>query len=182
MEFELPGGTHYIGLGLGCEDSSKCDMVVGQEGADGTLEVHDYWEPHGDGLPEEDTSLGGTMDVVTVSATSGYWTSSVRFKRKLDTGDQYDAVLTKGPTNMVYAWCDPASGCNGVTEAHSPQDWEIINVDLSGATTTVVEKGGRNIGFFLSGRAASVGASSAPTHLDGVVDRNNDTFVERRLS
>ena len=59
------------------------------------------------------------------------WKSTLRVRRKLNTGDKWDAVLTKGPTDIVYAWCvEPF--CKDETDAHAPGDWGMINVDLSG--------------------------------------------------
>merc|ERR1719376_2060066 len=59
---------------------------------------------------------------------------TVYFTRDLDTRDKYDFAIesSKSTTPMVYAFCAPP-WCNGVEEAHSPNDWNIIEVDLFGS-------------------------------------------------
>ena len=59
--------------------------------------------------------------------------STLRFQRLLDTKDKYDYRLTKGPTDLVYAWCRGAPFCTTQETAHAPGDWNIVRVDLSGA-------------------------------------------------
>jgi hypothetical protein len=84
--------------------------------------------------------LGGTDDATLVSAAYKDWASTVRFRRKLDTGDQWDYKLTKGPTDLVYAWClEPF--CVSRQTAHAPGDWAIMHVDLSETQSAQVAKG-----------------------------------------
>uniref|UniRef100_A0A0G4FMC6 DOMON domain-containing protein n=1 Tax=Chromera velia CCMP2878 TaxID=1169474 RepID=A0A0G4FMC6_9ALVE len=131
MEFSLPSDI-YMGLGLGCTSSVKCDMVIGNGGGSNPVFLDDFFEPQGDSQAETDVSLGGTKDVSLVSASYSNedFISTIRFRRKLNTGDKFDAVLQKGVTPLVYAWCE--SPCESMETPHGHGDWGIIEVDLSG--------------------------------------------------
>lgn len=131
LEFTLPSNI-FIGIGLGCVSSAKCDMIVGNGGGENEPYIMDYYENDGDVLPSTDEELGGTNDVVLVSASYVNYRSVLRFQRKLNTGDKYDVVLKKVNTPIVYAWCAGPPFCTATDTAHAPGDWEITSVDLSG--------------------------------------------------
>jgi hypothetical protein len=144
LEITLPSDT-YIGIGLGCNSSKACDMVVGNGGGGKPVFLTDYFEAHGDALPITDVDLGGTDDVELLSASYVDWASTIRFRRLLDTGDKWDYVLTKGPTDIVYAWC-ALPFCTATDTAHGPGDWDIINVDLSGRGSLRGDSNGSDVG------------------------------------
>eukprot|EP00164_Ancoracysta_twista_P009493 GFYU01014062.1.p1 GENE.GFYU01014062.1~~GFYU01014062.1.p1 ORF type:complete len:307 (+),score=70.32 GFYU01014062.1:32-952(+) len=128
IEFSLPSDI-YIGLGLGCTSSAKCDMIVGNGGGRNKEFVEDQYEPLGDREGESDVSLGGTEDLTLVSASYEDWRSILRVRRKLNTGDKYDHVIKKAKTPIVYAWC-AAPYCSALDTPHAPGDWQITSVDF----------------------------------------------------
>lgn len=134
IEFTLPAEA-WGGIGLGCTTSRKCDMVVGSACAAGGVFVNDYWEEKGSVEPHTDVSLGGSDDIELISGKCVNYQSTIRFRRKLNTGDRWDAILKKGSTPLIYSWCEPP----WCTDIHSPHEigaWEITNVDLSGRKST----------------------------------------------
>ena len=67
LEFTLPSDI-YIGLGLGCKSSKACDMIVGNGGGGRNDPfVGDFFEVHGNAVPDSDVTLGGTNDLEVVS-------------------------------------------------------------------------------------------------------------------
>lgn len=130
IEYTLPSDI-YSGIGLDCTSSAKCDMIVGNGGGTGGVFLEDYYEIHGDRKPKSDTELDGTSDVILLAASYKNYYSTIRFSRKLNTKDRWDSKLSKGPTDMVYAWCE-VPFCYDTDSPHAPGAWNIINVDLSG--------------------------------------------------
>ena len=130
VSFTLPSDI-FSGLGFNCTSSKMCDMIVGNGGGDNPPYLEDYFEVEGDRAPHTDVSLGGTYDLSVVSLSYEDYATTVRFRRLLDTKDVWDARIYKAPTDMVYAWCG-GSFCVDKESAHTPGDWEIFNVDLSG--------------------------------------------------
>eukprot|EP00039_Didymoeca_costata_P030359 m.29179 g.29179 ORF g.29179 m.29179 type:complete len:351 (-) comp8072_c0_seq1:45-1097(-) len=107
MEVLLNGSTYVaVGLGIGMAQS---DMMIGYVSSDGSCFAGDYWST-GHQEPKMDTTLGGTDDVTveTCSYKAGSGTT-LRWKRKLNTGDKYDVVIpSSGPVNLIYAWSSSA--------------------------------------------------------------------------
>eukprot|EP00947_MAST-08B_sp_MAST-8B-sp1_P001221 g1221.t1 len=130
ISFSLPSDI-FVGIGFGCTSSAQCDMVVGNGGGNNPVFLTDYYEVHGDSVPNTDVELGGRDDVELLGATWVNYESTLRFRRLLDTGDQYDYKLSKGLTDIVYAWCAEPF-CTAKDTSHAPGDWNIIQVDLSG--------------------------------------------------
>ena len=70
--------------------------------------------------PQQDLRLGGTDDVHALSGSITWSkdaagrsvpTTTLRFKRKLITGDRFDAVINaSGPISIVYAWAQGTPG------------------------------------------------------------------------
>jgi hypothetical protein len=115
-----------------------------------------------DGTGRQDlTVIGGSY-----SASSGLTT--LRVSRKLNTGDKYDRVITKGLMTINYAWCDPTGQCAGTPDdrfqAHSPTDWNVVDVDWSGrhsvasgkAVITTEEKNLFGPGYGISGTSTDL--------------------------
>ena len=67
------------------------------------------------------------------------YASVLRFKRKLDTGDKWDAIIKKGWMDLVYAWCEEPF-CVDTHSAHAPGSWNIISVDMSGANSEIAKE------------------------------------------
>ena len=130
IEFSLPSDI-FIGLGIDCESSKMCDMIVGNGGGRTPSFIGDYFEVEGDREPHTDEDLGGTNDVTLISAKYEDYYSILRFTRKLNTGDKWDSVIKKEKMNLVYAWCEEPF-CTDTSSAHAPGSWEIIELDMSG--------------------------------------------------
>jgi len=132
LEFSLPSEI-WIGIGIDCSDgSARCDMIIGNADGDGNEPfLYDTYEPHGDRQSVNDTLLGGTHDVSLLRASYSIERgTTLRFSRKVDTGDRFDGKIEPGkPTDIIYAWCAPPF-CDSIETAHAPGDWNIITVDL----------------------------------------------------
>lgn len=52
-----------------------------------------------------DVSLGGRNDIKVISGSTSGGATTLRFRRALNTGDQYDTpIKASGTTDLVYAW------------------------------------------------------------------------------
>lgn len=140
IEFSLPS-DFYIGIGLG-----EHDTVVGWIDNSGRVQVADYWD-EGARQPLRDEDKGCRNDIIPISGSynGGTGVSTIRFRRKLDTGDKGDCdqVIRKGPMDIKYAYCDAPwcyryrTGCNGYEDgcmdsAHSNSAMNHVTVDFSG--------------------------------------------------
>ena len=86
---------------------SKCDMVIALRAADGSVSIGDYWST-GEVLP----TLDETQSLSMLKAESHDGRTTVRFSRRLDTGDVRDSRLSGSAgaeTNIIYAWKDAAT-------------------------------------------------------------------------
>ena len=143
IEMELTlNASGYVAVGFGSGMSSfsgGVDMIVGYATQNGTAHAGDYWST-GHAKPRPDTQIGGRDDV-TVLGGSLIWSAdgtpvprmSIRFRRKLNTGDKYDAIINaSAPVNLVYAWADGSPG-----DLHFHQDnHNHVQVDLLRADGT----------------------------------------------
>ncbi|GMH95286.1 hypothetical protein TrST_g7363 [Triparma strigata] len=131
LEFTLSSDI-FVGIGFDCTSSAMCDMVVGNGGGRNEAFLEDYFEGEGDREPHTDEELGGSNDltIVKLDYNSNYQ-SVLRFRRKLNTGDKWDAVIKKDYMDLVYAWCEEPF-CVDTHSAHAPGSWNIISVDMSG--------------------------------------------------
>jgi len=143
MELTLPS-SFYVGLGLTADGVG--DTIAGWVDSKGKAFVHDYWDA-GSREPETDSSRGCRDDVTAVSGSQTEGSTTIRFRRKLDTGDRgdCDVKIVKGPMHIVYAWCDEpwcadaqgnckayADGC--LDSPHSGDAAGFASVDFSGKT------------------------------------------------
>ena len=123
IEMELTlNASAYVALGFGGGMSSfngGTDMIIGYVDANGTAHAGDYWST-GHTKPQQDTQLGGSNDV-TVLGGGLIWSTgadgglvprmTVRFRRKLSTGDKFDAIInTSASVPIIYAWADGTPG------------------------------------------------------------------------
>ena len=136
IEIELTlNGSSYIGLGFGSGMIGGTDMIIGYVAANGTVHVGDYWSTDHT-TPQQDLRLGGTDDVHALSGSITWSkdaagrsvpTTTLRLKRKLITGDRFDAVINaSGPIPIVYAW---AQGTPGDLRFHGDNHNHVM-VDL----------------------------------------------------
>jgi hypothetical protein len=108
------GGWVSVGFdatpGAGMAD---VDMVLGVVNGD-EVTVSDEFGT-GPTTHRPDTELGGTDDILEFGGVEqGGWTT-IEFKRALDTGDPYDAVLTGGTITIIWAY----SSSKSLTAYHS---------------------------------------------------------------
>eukprot|EP00455_Lapot_gusevi_P053492 TRINITY_DN834_c0_g1_i3.p1 TRINITY_DN834_c0_g1~~TRINITY_DN834_c0_g1_i3.p1 ORF type:complete len:1190 (-),score=250.86 TRINITY_DN834_c0_g1_i3:81-3254(-) len=139
-------GSSWIGIGFG-KSMVGADLVVGmvyynqstmlncsgQVAPPPTAEglpfwVGDYYS-FKETRPKEDVVLGGTNDIEPVWAwrDCAQQTSTIRFRRRLNTRDQYDVVVGPKPTDMIYAWS--SSDGPGAFGFHY-SNFNALNVDL----------------------------------------------------
>lgn len=92
-------------LAIGLEPTTQmrdADMIFGWvEG--GEANVQDLFSTGATGPHPPDTTLGGTDDIIEFAGTEINGVTIIEFKRKLNTGDQYDQALTQGQT-ISYIW------------------------------------------------------------------------------
>merc|ERR1719203_2320103 len=135
----------YIGIGLGHHDT-----VMGWVDLDGNVKIGDFWDA-GAREPDTDESKGCRNDVIPISGSYDDWSylTTLRFRRKLDTGDKgdCDTIIRKAPMDITYAFCDApwcfqyrgaSVGCNGFKDgctdsAHSGGAMNFVTVDFSGS-------------------------------------------------
>ena len=129
-EFELSlNGSAYVACGFGA-GMLNADMVIAWVDKGGKANANDYWSS-GHAPPALDTALGGTEDVTVLSGSLSAGRTTVRFRRKLVTGDKYDRPLSatgaNAITDVVYAWAD---GEPGAVQYHG-DNHNHIQIDLS---------------------------------------------------
>lgn len=66
-------------------------------------------------FPAVDTSFGGTSDAVLINGTEIAGTTTIRFARKLNTGDRYDTVI--GSSGLYLVWAYGTTDGSGTTYA-----------------------------------------------------------------
>ncbi|HOJ96635.1 MAG TPA: DOMON domain-containing protein [Methanospirillum sp.] len=86
--------TGWVGIGLKPSQMMKDADIILAGVADGTVYWADSFSTGNFGPHPPDTDLGGTDDIMNLSATEALGVTTVEFARKLNTGDAYDAVLT----------------------------------------------------------------------------------------
>eukprot|EP00927_Polykrikos_kofoidii_P054880 TRINITY_DN49231_c0_g1_i1.p1 TRINITY_DN49231_c0_g1~~TRINITY_DN49231_c0_g1_i1.p1 ORF type:complete len:285 (+),score=35.46 TRINITY_DN49231_c0_g1_i1:101-856(+) len=147
IEFSLPS-DYYIGLGFSADGAG--DTIAGWV-SQGKVHVGDYWDA-GNVEPVTDQSKGCKNDVEPVSGSYKDGVTTVRFRRKLATGDKgdCDALIVKGPMAIVYAWCDGemcfdyTNGCKAYADGcidmpHSPDAANFVTIDFSGNGFAMLE-------------------------------------------
>ncbi len=95
----------WIGLGLDPEVKMKdADIIVGWVADDSETTVLDSWSVGEKGPHPPDEQLGGTHDIIEYAGREDFFTTVIEFKRKRDTGDQWDkAVSGSEPLSIIWA-------------------------------------------------------------------------------
>lgn len=143
IEYSLPS-DFYTGIGFTADGVG--DAVAGWLDDSGQVHVRDYYD-EGSRQPLTDEEKGCKNDVVAVSGSYEDGITTIRFRRKLSTGDDKDcdAVITRGPMEINYAWCDAPfcyqyrQGCMGwsdgcIDSPHGPGAANMVSVDFSGSS------------------------------------------------
>lgn len=141
IEFSLPS-DYYIGLGLTANGVG--DAIAGWVDEKGQVHVGDFWD-NGSRQPVTDESKTCKNDIEAVSGHYTNGVTTVRFRRKLQTGDknECDEPIMKGPMDINYAWCDAPwcfdyeKGCKAYEDGcldspHSSDASNHVTVDFSG--------------------------------------------------
>lgn len=124
LQWSLPGEA-FIGLGFGI-GMAQADMILGWVDDEGNAFINDYWSTQ-HATPQLDTSLGGTDDITLICGYRFGNRTTLRFQRKLATGDQYDTVLNITDANVIYAWRDGQPGSLG----YHGDNHNHVQIDLS---------------------------------------------------
>ena len=96
--------TGWVALGIDPQIAMNgADMVFGWVSA-GKATVLDQYSTGMFGPHPDDTSLGGTMDILSSAGSEQAGTTTIEFSRKLVTGDAHDkAVPTSGTLKIIWA-------------------------------------------------------------------------------
>lgn len=92
---------------------ANADMVLGVVDGDDVIISDEFGTGRTTHRP--DAELGGTDDILEYGGTEQGGFMVIEFKRALDTGDPYDAVLTEGTMTIIWAYSDSKS----LTDYHS---------------------------------------------------------------
>ena len=99
VEFNLPGSS-YVGLGLGNDEMTDTDMVIGWVNTDGSVFVGDFYSG---GYREPDQDATQNLNDTRASWEDGRTT--VGFRRALYTEDPLDAdIYPAGVLDIIYSW------------------------------------------------------------------------------
>lgn len=95
--------TGWVGIGLKPSQMMKDADIILAGVANGTAYWADSFSTGNFGPHPLDTDLGGTDDIMNLSATETDGVTMVEFARKLNTSDRYDAVLAAGE-EVPFIW------------------------------------------------------------------------------
>jgi hypothetical protein len=91
---------------IGLKPSSRmkdADMIFGAV-SNGKTSVSDEFSTGTFGPHSPDTELGGSDDIIEFGGREDGGFTTIEFSRALDTGDNYDNVLTKGTVKIIWAY------------------------------------------------------------------------------
>lgn len=80
----------------------NADIYIGKV-ENGIASVKDYWSTSFN-TPIEDTSRGGTNDILDYTGVENSEGTTIKFRRKLDTRDTRDKVITNGKLQCIMAY------------------------------------------------------------------------------
>jgi len=94
----------WLSIGLNPSSQMKdADMIFGAV-SNGQTSVSDQFSTGAFGPHSPDTELGGSDDIIQSGGREAGGFTTVEFSRALDTGDNYDNVLTKGKIKIIWAY------------------------------------------------------------------------------
>ena len=108
IEFFDKANSLWFGLGFGGFAMNNTDMVWFEIHDANEIYSFDGWSK-GPGRPAADKSLGGTDDIELLGFRRLDGTNLIKFRRKVNTGDKYDALIERRPMNMSFAWGSSSS-------------------------------------------------------------------------
>ena len=92
---------------------ANADMILGVVNGDDVVISDEFGT--GPTTHKPDTELGGTNDILEFGGMEQGGFTTIEFRRALDTGDPYDAVLTEGTITIIWAY----SSSKSLTAYHS---------------------------------------------------------------
>jgi len=96
--------TGWVALGIKPTSAMKdADMIFGFV-KDGAITVSDQFSTGTYGPHSPDTELGGTNDILEFDGKEEGGYTTIEFKRRLSTGDEYDNEFTKGTVKIIWAF------------------------------------------------------------------------------
>ncbi len=104
---------------------NEANLLIGYVSG-GTAYIRD---DYGTGLitHDADTNLGGTDDVTMITGSESSGETTIEFRIPLDSGDQYDKVITEGTTYLIIF----AYGANGSDDYTSQHTWaESVSLEI----------------------------------------------------
>jgi len=132
----------WVGIGFNPDDDSmkNCDMYVGSVSTTGHPTVMDMWST-GQTTPVEDQflvnskGLSGVNSVMELNGTQSFSTTTIKFRRLLNTADSFDSPITNEMTKVVFAFnSDTATFLQ-----HDEADAGLIKINFfTGKIDTVV--------------------------------------------
>lgn len=118
---------------------SGADIVLGAYNSQSKSTV--YRDDYGDSSTthKEDTILGGTADILEVSASEDSSVTILEFSRKLDTGDTYDQVII--PEVPIYVMWAYHISIDDMETVHSAKGYNLLtfhenNADINSSAPT----------------------------------------------
>jgi hypothetical protein len=101
----------------------NADMIFGYI-KDGELTIEDLFSTGDFGPHPPDTELGGTSDILESAGIEEGGFTTIEFKRKLDTSDQYDNTITEGTNKIIWAY----GSSDNLSTKHSTRGYGEIDL------------------------------------------------------
>eukprot|EP00761_Pharyngomonas_kirbyi_P001506 gb/GECH01001510.1/.p1 GENE.gb/GECH01001510.1/~~gb/GECH01001510.1/.p1 ORF type:complete len:742 (+),score=171.60 gb/GECH01001510.1/:1-2226(+) len=143
LALESPHATesdHWLGFGLSpiSGGMAEADIMLGWIEKDGNAIITDRWAEK-EGLPKNDTILGGTDDVSLVSGEIVNGHVKLEIERKLDTGDPFDHVINTDPKNQSQVIWAVGNVKDGVPQYHNHRgkaQIAFVSPDISSSSSS----------------------------------------------
>ncbi|GMH46195.1 hypothetical protein BSKO_14163 [Bryopsis sp. KO-2023] len=138
--------TGWMGLGIQPADASvsgmqETDMYIGWVEDDGTVTLIDAWAI-GFLKPEGDDAQGGTNDILSFAGEEKDGTTTIIFKRKINTGDDFDRVIKDKDQDIVFAFGDSDGLPPGGHGPNRGKDKNNFTIQPEGGSDTDGSKSG----------------------------------------
>ena len=111
----VTNGWVALGIQPDIRSNTNVDMILGFVDDAGKVSIYDLFYAEYPGLNPRDAVLGGTNDILEPAGVQGADVevsedeegvvyTTIEFKRKLNTGDQYDQIIYNGPNTVIWAY------------------------------------------------------------------------------
>ncbi|MCX8058439.1 MAG: DOMON domain-containing protein [Spirochaetes bacterium] len=115
----------WVSIGFDPTNAMKdADMIFGVV-LEKETKAYDTYSTGIFGPHPDDTSLGGTFDILAFSGKRDQNKIYFEFSRKLNTGDKFDKIITKGKDiKLIWAY----SNSNDINSKHTKRGSGLINI------------------------------------------------------